>query len=428
MLAVEKSALEAALRFITAREEAVSKALEKCAGLKAESEEGDEYASTHALFSRIKKLEAQLIAKEKLCEKLKEKVSAAERLLAASHSSFLESSEEGEGAKASLLARLTVLAREESIDEGSAAAEHTPNSWLSPLKDNSPAEKKVGWGRKRSASMHQAVQKVASPSSISDLSPIRALRTQTSASNHKEEEKKLENIANGYDAAIELVREFDKLEPSEGDSATFKWKLEGVLSKVEEIGESESGEVDAVEDFCFRSLYWRLFQPPLEVQERDRLLLDRAERLSSFLQLSHLGFEGHREVKTEKVMGHATSGLATLPSMRSPAAVLACICRVASLVTVGVSVGGQTALERANPVSADDFVPALIFALVNAHLPRLASIGWFVETYCRDALKRGENWYYFTNFQAAVSFVEHVTASSISMDEGVFEMRMKGGK
>lgn len=111
---------------------------------------------------------------------------------------------------------------------------------------------------------------------------------------------------------------------------------------------------------------------------------------------------------------------------------LACIVRCSKLVfdilqrtrdSSGSSAGGG----GGNAAGADEFLPVLIYITIKANLRTLQSNLQFISRFCNPSkLMSGEGGYYFTNMCCAASFIETLSAKSLEMDPGEFEMRVTG--
>merc|ERR1711933_124502 len=73
----------------------------------------------------------------------------------------------------------------------------------------------------------------------------------------------------------------------------------------------------------------------------------------------------------------------------------------------------------ARPLSADDFLPLLIFAVIMANPPRLHSNVEFVATFRHPSRLVAEDAYYLTTLQSAVAFVRDAGPKTldISLEE-----------
>ncbi|PWN49417.1 hypothetical protein IE53DRAFT_397744, partial [Violaceomyces palustris] len=76
---------------------------------------------------------------------------------------------------------------------------------------------------------------------------------------------------------------------------------------------------------------------------------------------------------------------------------------------------GKEPAASANTSSADLILPILIFSIVTANPPKLASNLFFIQRFRADSLVRGEASYCLVNFQAAVAFLENVDPHALGL-------------
>lgn len=81
------------------------------------------------------------------------------------------------------------------------------------------------------------------------------------------------------------------------------------------------------------------------------------------------------------------------------------------------------------PANADDFLPSLIWVVMQANAPLLHSNLQFIIRFAKQSrLNTGEAAYFFTNLCCAIHFISDMTHNSLSMSEEEFKVRMGGGR
>jgi len=72
-------------------------------------------------------------------------------------------------------------------------------------------------------------------------------------------------------------------------------------------------------------------------------------------------------------------------------------------------------------LSADNFIPLLIYVLLQTNPPSLASNINYIETYVNPIILNTEHGYYFHAVVGAISFIETLDASVLSIDPLEFD-------
>ncbi|XP_050304674.1 rab5 GDP/GTP exchange factor isoform X2 [Anthonomus grandis grandis] len=179
---------------------------------------------------------------------------------------------------------------------------------------------------------------------------------------------------------------------------------------------------DFFEKYSMVSLYSSLFCPSFTNDEEKDLSIQERIRKLTWVNAHHLDCcISETSLEVRDLVYTAITDLLGMDSVKAPQEKLQCVvkcCR--SVVEVLQHCQG-------GPVSADEFLPALIFVVLKANPARLKSNILYVTRFCKDSkLMQGEAGYYFTNLCCAVSFIENLTAESLNMSEQEFGAYMSG--
>ncbi|CAG9821976.1 unnamed protein product [Phaedon cochleariae] len=180
--------------------------------------------------------------------------------------------------------------------------------------------------------------------------------------------------------------------------------------------------LDFFEKYSMMSLYRFLFCPPFTNDEDKDLAIQGRIRKLSWVNAHHLDCcISETSIEVRDLVYSAINDLLGMDSMKTPQEKLTCVVKCCqSVVKVLQHCQG-------GPVSADEFLPALIFVVLKANPARLKSNILYVTRFCNDTrLMQGEAGYYFTNLCCAVSFIENLTAESLNMPAQEFEAYMSG--
>ncbi|XP_017779168.1 PREDICTED: rab5 GDP/GTP exchange factor [Nicrophorus vespilloides] len=176
------------------------------------------------------------------------------------------------------------------------------------------------------------------------------------------------------------------------------------------------------EKFVMSSAYEYIFCPPTTNDEEKDLIIQNRIRKLSWVNAYHLDCcISETSMEVRELVYTAITDLIGLDSVKAPQEKLACVVRCCqSVVEILKSC-------QEGPVSADEFLPALIFVVLKANPARLKSNILYITRFCNDSrLMQGEPGYYFTNLCCAVSFIENLTAESLSMNSEQFTSYMSG--
>mmetsp|Transcript_7209 Transcript_7209/g.15707 ORF Transcript_7209/g.15707 Transcript_7209/m.15707 type:complete len:743 (-) Transcript_7209:269-2497(-) len=178
-------------------------------------------------------------------------------------------------------------------------------------------------------------------------------------------------------------------------------------SDEEGIARAEEG----LEKMVFGRLYPKIFATDPQDIAAD-VKLHRQITALSWVELQHLGVPAVEP----SLLPRAISELRSMDDYKAPRDKLICIlnaCRVLTDVlkkTWAVAAGGGL-----RPLSADDFLPLLIFLILRANPPRLHSNVEFVASFRHPSRLVGEDAYFITSIQSAKEFVRELRPDALEV-------------
>jgi len=182
-------------------------------------------------------------------------------------------------------------------------------------------------------------------------------------------------------------------------SSTQEWMLTRIVvfaADADEEGRADAAE--GLEKFVLSRLYPKLFgTDPSDAAEDDEL-----SRRIACLQWVDFGNLGVPPV-SPTLLQLAVSELRRIDNYKAPRDKLVVVLNVSRVINDVLK--RTRAMESFRPLSADDFLPLLIYAVIKAHAPRLHSNVEFIAAFRHPSRLVLEDAYFLTALQSAVAFV-----------------------
>ncbi|RWS28601.1 rab5 GDP/GTP exchange factor-like protein [Leptotrombidium deliense] len=158
-----------------------------------------------------------------------------------------------------------------------------------------------------------------------------------------------------------------------------------------------------------------------EEEEKDMEIKKRIKSLN-WMMVQHLDVDINlKNPQTSDLLDKAIAEVIEMPSKQMPQEKLECI------VDCSKTIFKLLQVSRNEPVSADQFLPALVFVIVKANPPLLHSNIKFITRFSNPRrLMSGEAGYYFTNLCCAIAFIEKLNGESLNVSEEEFEKYISG--
>lgn len=195
--------------------------------------------------------------------------------------------------------------------------------------------------------------------------------------------------------------------------------------------------VDQTEKLLMEKLYANLFARVQSEEEERDLTLQKKIRNLNWIMANHLDVAinmRHPEVirscklsfistnrasfQVKDLLEKAITEIIELDSKTVPYE------KLDSVVSCAKTIFAMLQVASKDAISADHFLPALVFVVIKANPPLLQSNIKFITRFSTPSrLMSGEAGYYFTNLCCATQFIEKITGSSLNMSEEDFQVR-----
>lgn len=191
--------------------------------------------------------------------------------------------------------------------------------------------------------------------------------------------------------------------------------------------DTDSETIDQLVDYTERHLltlmYNFVFTRILTEDEEKDLSLQKRIKSLNWIMTQHLDIElDLRDMQIRDLMDQAISDIVEMGSRQIPLEKLECIVRCSKSIFNMLQV-----CRSSEPVSADQFLPALVYIVIKANPPLLHSNIKFINRFSNPRrLMSGEAGYYFTNLCCAVAFIEKLNGESLNIPEEDFKRFVSG--
>lgn len=179
---------------------------------------------------------------------------------------------------------------------------------------------------------------------------------------------------------------------------------------------------ELTERYVTTLLYKALISAVNAVNEEKDLAIQNRIRSLAWVSSQHLECGVKESSEVRETLDLVITELIEMNSKRVPSDKLKCLVSSSHHVLnlLKQSRGGA-------PASADDFLPALIYCVLQANPPLLHSNIAYITNFAQQStLQSGEAGYFFTNLCCAVAFIEKLTAESLGLTTDEFQRYMSG--
>lgn len=189
-------------------------------------------------------------------------------------------------------------------------------------------------------------------------------------------------------------------------------------------------ELEELNDYMERTLnehiYHTVAERIINEDEEYNMAIQKRIRSLNWITVEHLEIDiDFKHPKIQDLLDKAICQMIEMNSRTSSIDKLECIVKCSKTILELLQVNQTNG--QSTPVSADHFLPVLVFVVIQANPPMLpADIQYLTNFSNPRRLASGETGYYFTNLCGALSFIEKANGGSLNISDEQFKKFVSG--
>lgn len=186
---------------------------------------------------------------------------------------------------------------------------------------------------------------------------------------------------------------------------------------------------DNMERILNEQIYHAISARIINEDEDHNMAVQRRIRSLNWITLEHLEIEiDFQRPIVHDLLDKAICQMVEMNSRTSSIDKLECIVQCSKTIFELLQVGpSRSECGNSVPVSADQFLPVLVFVVIQANPPMLPADMKYLTRFSNPRrLMSGETGYYFTNLCCALEFIEKASGASLNISEEQFQRYLNG--
>lgn len=190
--------------------------------------------------------------------------------------------------------------------------------------------------------------------------------------------------------------------------------------------------VDNIERTLNEIIYPSIFARIINDDEEKIMAFQRRIRSLNWITVEHLEIDiDFKQPLVHDLLDKAICQMIEMNSRTTSLDKLSCIVQcsktIMELLQFNQSNNVSNSSSSSAPISADQFLPVLVFVVIQGNTPMLpADLRYITSFSDPKRLNSGETGYYFTNLCCALEFIEKACGSSLNISEEDFQKFVKG--